>query len=729
MKKLLLILFLLLSGNVMIMADTYDQVFPAAKDVAPKVKGIYTDETGKEAGYWIDVTPKNFKFYESDLDTDGAKALFVTSLASTDRNNLTGQWITNNIDYNDKPEYQDGIFVIGGNNYSDVIEEGVQADKKTARDGLVNGVSIYDFGGKIGKVLVFNGSNSNLAEEIKENFDLAETPDIPKAASQNGYFQIFAILDKDMIYQDLAFEGSQASCLKVRIEFNVYSANFGSNNVLFQSIDRINNFGVHTGPFTVNANNNYAVDVKSEEFLKYNCDVNNENTSNVEKLDGNKWNPNRWMVYEWDCPFEKKPTDLTPLSGPSAIKFSIPGPGQPLNNSAILIRSIKVYYYGSNLTVQKKNDLIDYGYKNIVANSTTYSVSAVRKTWNDYSRLDYSEPIKIAISHEGEGDIHLSAGEQTQISVASIPSYEDVKLDPEVEYNVSVGDNEYVLLGESGKVKGHSHTLSIHSEADKQTVPLSLSYKDVKSNEISLNHYGAAKSITLDYAKTHGGSFNDENTKGLYEWMEKGSFTQLSYQNGDWQSFQPFIHSYELNDGLALDYDEVAYQDYEVEVYTKSWDSDLNETVKNYVEQDEDGVFTVKDSKERNILSIQKASEKTDGFYRLNIKPLLSEYNHEVYFQIYPLLAGEATQKAKPLALTDAMATPKAVETKSALSKEYKVYLTSDGLSGIEAVESGVEDCGEFELYNLQGVRVVDPAPGIYLRRAANGTVSKVAIR
>ena len=60
-------------------------------------------------------------------------------------------------------------------------------------------------------------------------------------------------------------------------------------------------------------------------------------------------------------------------------------------------------------------------------------------------------------------------------------------------------------------------------------------------------------------------------------------------------------------------------------------------------------------------------------------------------------------------------------------------YIDLDGYNG---TVSGIEDAvieveGEGVLYNLQGVRVTDaaPAPGIYLRRNADGSASKVVIR
>lgn len=53
-----------------------------------------------------------------------------------------------------------------------------------------------------------------------------------------------------------------------------------------------------------------------------------------------------------------------------------------------------------------------------------------------------------------------------------------------------------------------------------------------------------------------------------------------------------------------------------------------------------------------------------------------------------------------------------------------------NSLSGIEDVTVG-ESSDSFELFNLQGVRIVDanPAPGVYLRRAADGTTAKHVIR
>ena len=47
-------------------------------------------------------------------------------------------------------------------------------------------------------------------------------------------------------------------------------------------------------------------------------------------------------------------------------------------------------------------------------------------------------------------------------------------------------------------------------------------------------------------------------------------------------------------------------------------------------------------------------------------------------------------------------------------------------VTGIEDVEAGAEEC-EVEYYNLQGVRVMNPTKGIYIRRQGN-TVTKVCL-
>lgn len=102
----------------------------------------------------------------------------------------------------------------------------------------------------------------------------------------------------------------------------------------------------------------------------------------------------------------------------------------------------------------------------------------------------------------------------------------------------------------------------------------------------------------------------------------------------------------------------------------------------------------------------------------------------------YPFLIRKVSQ-AKAVSLKKAHAaphTPAPIELNDydlavvEYDQPFNIQLSRENLSGVEDV--AVED-GEGVLYNLQGVRVMEaaPAPGVYIRRAADGSASKVIVR
>lgn len=65
-------------------------------------------------------------------------------------------------------------------------------------------------------------------------------------------------------------------------------------------------------------------------------------------------------------------------------------------------------------------------------------------------------------------------------------------------------------------------------------------------------------------------------------------------------------------------------------------------------------------------------------------------------------------------------------------SPEYLISTLAEGTSGIKDVVASGEssaDNGPFEYFNIQGIRIQNPSQGIYLRRASDGSVSKVYVK
>lgn len=104
--------------------------------------------------------------------------------------------------------------------------------------------------------------------------------------------------------------------------------------------------------------------------------------------------------------------------------------------------------------------------------------------------------------------------------------------------------------------------------------------------------------------------------------------------------------------------------------------------------------------------------------YRVYANNNISITNEQLSFSGIRLLA-ETSEGASRIVTVD-MPSPTA---------SVQIINISDHLTGVEDID--IDEDTRFDLYNLQGVRIVDenPAPGIYIQRYSNGTAKKIFIR
>lgn len=271
-----------------------------------------------------DVTPKGY-----DFDTTEAVP-FLNGLAEAEWGN--GVWNPTPYFISNHPElYKDGLAMILGeaaNNY----------------DVFINGTKIVDLGGEVGKVLCFGGAESNAQEALKARGIEIE---LPSYESNPGY--IIPFWHADPTIDNSKVEGDVTNPCRIQIVLNIFENIPSGTATHFQPYIQMG------GNWQPNDDNECACQIYSDEFC-YNwgeaeAENNQIDWANVSDDDkalystqegeyfeglgdekyGYVWNPNRWMVLEWDVPFGEG-TDC-----PIKIKMEMP----PLDGTTVFFKSIK----------------------------------------------------------------------------------------------------------------------------------------------------------------------------------------------------------------------------------------------------------------------------------------------------------------------------------------------------------------------------------------------------
>lgn len=219
-----------------------------------------------------DVTPAGYKDWVGGTDllcTKWAgKANITTPVTKTlkDKCGVTADQLTN------------GLIAFGG--AIAYVPEFGDATK------ILQGVSVVDLGGKIGKVWALNGANSTAGEY----FGI----DLPKMDGTPGWFNMNIFMNPNNTPKSGA--GNQTSPtsfhIRVKLVMNVFSATPDEATNIYNTI-----YAVHNDGAMIPAASNTAVGtaVTTGEFTSY--DDEEEIT---------KYDPTKWLVYEFDtwCPVD-----------------------------------------------------------------------------------------------------------------------------------------------------------------------------------------------------------------------------------------------------------------------------------------------------------------------------------------------------------------------------------------------------------------------------------------
>lgn len=277
-----------------------------------------------------DVTPKGY-----DFDTT-EEVPFLNAYSNAEWGHA--QWNPSAYFASKYPElYKDGLVLMIGPGINDNW------------DSFLNGTKIVDLGGEVGKVLCFGGINSN-AQAALEARNINVT--LPTYETNPGYMIPFWHADPKV--DNSKVEGEVENACRVQIVLNIFENIPSGTDTHFQPYIQM---GANWQP---NDDNDCARQVYSDEFC-YNwgeAEAENNQIDWAAATDDDKalystqegeyfeglgdekfgyvWNPNRWLVLEWDVPFGSYGEDGAD-DCPLKIKMEMP----ELNGATVFIKSIK----------------------------------------------------------------------------------------------------------------------------------------------------------------------------------------------------------------------------------------------------------------------------------------------------------------------------------------------------------------------------------------------------
>lgn len=299
----------------------------------PRVHAVYKPFQGELTG---ELSPDNFV---------GARATAIPSIATVP-----------DLQWQIPVAYIKDNFLIPGNDLSGghiaIAGPAIQSGADTAED-FTNGFNLVDLGGSCGKTIVINGHGSNLQEKLGGmgvNVEL-------KQLKQLGGMPVMFWIPNPNVFKPL-IQGKTDRVFRCSIEYNLYHNNPGDieawQNVYIND-DQNDTPGATNTDTGVKANMSsfyYTwVDKATDESLETDW----QDTSmwydevNGSADDDPVWNPERWLVTEFDFPLTNEDFDGVMGYAPR-LKWEFK-PGFFNNGGAVLIRGIYFSEVGSKEAV------------------------------------------------------------------------------------------------------------------------------------------------------------------------------------------------------------------------------------------------------------------------------------------------------------------------------------------------------------------------------------------
>lgn len=281
-----------------------------------------------------DITPKAYKFNDPN-----APALNLVQSKSKSGWNLDNYWFAGWL--NDNTFGDGGLFVLNGPNVKD--DEQMFADVKDA-------FQVVDFGGTLGKCLVINGKGSTLQDKVNAKGATVELKNF--AGGNPGQIPMYIFPDPNVIDNKVK-DGHKV--FRMRITMNAYYGGTNYGGLAADATTGGNCFGnIYANDDAGNVKGgtvNIANGIKYEEFVYTNAEYYDDPTDDddpyFDENDNMLWNPNRFMVLEFDA------TDVGGWDTKDGnfygfrIKAGVM-PGLFNQDAALIIRNIEFFVNDSN---------------------------------------------------------------------------------------------------------------------------------------------------------------------------------------------------------------------------------------------------------------------------------------------------------------------------------------------------------------------------------------------
>lgn len=277
----------------------------------------------------VDLTPAGYAFTTYDKEFVGYTATDVLPW------NMNVNWYRDNYVAKDQTIGDGLIVVTGGQVYNKAENIAV----------LSEATKIIDMGGTVGKVYCLNFSGSNFPAKYKEltGADLQIGEAI--AGAQPLLFWHF---DHTKLEKYLGQKKNDADWmpLRVRMEVNIYANKQSSKGNYWKAYVNDDQNNVRPADKEDNAAGDILVD--PAEFAYRWCEKDPTSPTDAAIWDegpnkgAGEWNPNRWLVYEWDINVAAPETEEELFKGNIRIKNEIPG-GANHDSFTVLIRGIYLY--------------------------------------------------------------------------------------------------------------------------------------------------------------------------------------------------------------------------------------------------------------------------------------------------------------------------------------------------------------------------------------------------
>lgn len=321
-----------------------------------------------------DITPSNYYFNNAESFSYGPEAYLGANLG-----NISPVWAGINGD----EIWNNGLCVVGGGQFNN-------PDQPYFTD-LKAGTQLVNLGGQVGQVWCLSGQNSKINEKLDE-LGYTDIPEIKNCTGGLNWFNLnwFTDPNNTPTVKDGYF--------RVRMVVNVYS-NALPSETIFNKIYAVTDQG-GVRPTQEDSNTDSCI-MPNEFFLA--------DDAGTPEIDGDNnmiWDPNKWLVYEWDvnCPDADDAATYSPMRMKMEMSNGV------LANSTIFIKELTFTQYEGEpeILLERKKSFVTYtiggedgSVKKLEADALTYTQNGETVTFAQDANVYSAAGVQVAAAKAG----------------------------------------------------------------------------------------------------------------------------------------------------------------------------------------------------------------------------------------------------------------------------------------------------------------------------------------